>query len=84
MEYIVQDRTYYGHGFGLSEESGITIRDSSVRYLKLDDRASCRMDGGIVGEFGTTSEGESILANIELRSLILTYEKTWLQIDQKL
>jgi len=82
VEYVVENRTYYGHGFGLSERSGINVRNSDVGYLKLDDLAKCSVDGGTIGEFGTISRGESNLANIELGSMILTYERTWLRINQ--
>nr|MBC8463308.1 hypothetical protein [Candidatus Bathyarchaeota archaeon] len=82
VEYIVENRTYYDHGFGLSERSVIEVRNSNVGYIKLDDLAKCNVDGGIIGEFGTISRGQSMLANIELGSMILTYERTWLRINQ--
>jgi hypothetical protein len=82
VEYVVEKRTYYGNGFGLSERSWIDVKNSEVGYIKLDGWANCRVDGGTIGEFGTISKGESILANIELGSMNLTYERTWLRINQ--
>jgi hypothetical protein len=82
VEYVVENRTYYGHGFGLSERSVIEVKNSDVGYIKLDDLAKCSVDGGTIGEFGTISRGESNLVNIELGSMILTYERTWLRINQ--
>ena len=82
MDYVVENRTYYGHGFGLSETSSIEIKNSDVGYIKLDDWAKCSVDGGTIGEFGTISKGESNIANVEIGSMILTYERTWLRINQ--
>jgi len=82
MDYIVENRTYYGHGFGLSEISSIEVKNSDVGYIKLGDWATCSVDGGTIGEFGTISKGESNLVNAEVGSIILTYEKTWLWINQ--
>jgi hypothetical protein len=82
VDYIVENRPYYGYGFGLSERSWIEVKNSDVGYIKLDDWANCSIDGGTIGEFGTISQGESYLANIELGSMILTYERTWLRINQ--
>ena len=82
VDYIVENRTYYGHGFGLSERSRIDVKNSDVGYIKLDGLANCSVDGGTIGEFGTISKGESILENIDLGSMILTYERTWLRINQ--
>jgi len=82
VDYVVENRTYYGNGFGLSEQSWIDVKNSEVGYIKLDGWAYCSADGGTIGEFGTISKGESNLANIELGSMILTYERTWLRINQ--
>jgi hypothetical protein len=82
VEYVVENRTYYGNGFGLSERSWIDVKNSEVGYIKLDGWANCSVDGGTIGEFGTISKGESNLSNIELGSMILTYERTWLRINQ--
>jgi len=82
VDYIVENRTYYGNGFGLSERSWIDVRNSEVGYIKLDGWAYCSVDGGTIGEFGTISRGDSNLGNIELGSMILTYERTWLRINQ--
>ena len=82
MDYVVGNRTYYGHGFVLSEISSIEIKNSDVGYIKLDEWAKCSVDGGTIGEFGTISKGESNIANVEIGSMILTYERTWLRINQ--
>ena len=49
VEYFVENRTYYGHRFGLSERSVIEIRNSDVGYIKLDDWTKCSVDGGTIG-----------------------------------
>lgn len=82
VDYIVENRTYYGHGFGFSERSWIEIKNSDVGYIKLDDFANCSVDGRTTGEFGTVLTGESNLANVEIRIMILIYERAWLRINQ--
>lgn len=78
MKYEVANRTYYGHGIGLSENASIDAEDSRLGYVKISDSATCRITGSIVGEYGTNSVETCTISNSEIQSLVLIYEDTWI------
>ena len=83
-EYEVGDRTYYGHGFGLSEKSSIIVQNSELGYLKLSDWAGCTVNRSTIGEFGSTSYNQSEFEKSEIYSWILTYEDSWIRVNETL
>lgn len=84
MEYEVGDRTYFGQGFGLSEKSSIKILNTELGYLKLSDWAICYVNRSTIGKFGSTSFNQSEFEKSKIHSLILTYEDSWIRVNETL
>ncbi|MCW4051344.1 MAG: hypothetical protein NWE89_16605 [Candidatus Bathyarchaeota archaeon] len=83
-EYQLRNRTYYSHGFGLSENSRLTAEDSTIGYTRLMDTATITVNNSTIGEFATRSMNSSEITDSTILKPTLVYQGTTLQLNQSI
>ena len=78
----VNNRTYFGTGIGLSGNSGITVRESKLGFIRLAENAGCNATGTQIGDFGTQSSKIAEFTDCTIERVLLYYERSRVQINQ--